>query len=140
MALVSRVVDSLITHPHSPFRLSQDSSIVGVRSAADTPSLLGFRRPVASQAYSTGVPPGLTTGVGLPEPATRPIEAEYRAILGPYLLHSRDIAGIFDPGTCAPIYLDWQSGEPSPRRDSILGSPVVLILTNFAVCRMPDII
>ena len=75
--------------------------------------------------------PGLTTGVGLPEPATRPIEAKYRAILGPYLLHSRDIAGIFDPGTCAPIYLDWQSGEPSPRRDSILGSPIVMMLTNF---------
>ena len=44
------------------------------------------------------------------------------------------------PGICAPIYLDWQSGEPSPRRDSILGSPIVMILTNFAVCRMPDII
>ena len=99
-----------------------------------TTSLNRFRRPVASQAYpTTGATPGLTTGVGLPEPATRPIEAKYRAILGPYLLHSRDIAGIFDPGTCAPIYLDWQSGEPSPPRDSILGSPIVLILTNF-VC------
>ena len=62
----------------------------------------------------TGATPGLTTGVGLPEPATRPIEAKYRAILGPYLLDSRDIAGIFDPGICAPIFLDWQSGEPSP--------------------------
>ena len=78
--------------------------------------------------------------LGLPEPATRPFEAKYRAILGPYLLHPRDIAGFFDPGTCAPIYLDWQSGEPSPRRDSILGSPIVLILTNFAVYIIPDII
>ena len=107
--------------------------MLGVRSAAYAPSQLEFRRPVASQAYPIGTTPGLTTGVGLPEPATRPFEAKYRAILGPYLLHSRDIAGIFDPGTCAPIYLDWQSGEPSPRRDSILGSPIVLILTN-SVC------
>ena len=89
--------------------------LLGVRSAAYAPSQLEFRRPVASQAYPIGTTPGLTTGVGLPEPATRPIEAKYRAILGPYLPHSRDIAGIFDPGTCAPIYLDWQSGEPSPR-------------------------
>ena len=108
-----------------------------MRSAVYTPTLGGFRRPVASQAYTSYYwsHPGtgcLTTGVvvGLPEPATRPIEAKYRAILGPYLLDSRDIAGISDPGTCAPIYLDWQSGEPSPPRDSTLGSPVVLIFTN----------
>ena len=107
--------------------------MLGVRSAAYAPSQLEFRRPVASQAYPIGTTPGLTTGVGLPEPATRPFEAKYRAILGPYLLDSRDIAGISDPGTCAPIFLDWQSGEPSPPRDSILGSPIVLILTNF-VC------
>ena len=87
--------------------------------------------PRSQPSLSIGTTPGLTTGVGLPEPATRPFEAKYRAILGPYLLDSRDIAGISDPGTCAPIYLDWQSGEPSPRRDSILGSPIVLILTNF---------
>ena len=110
--------------------------MLGVRSAAYAPSQLEFRRPVASQAYPIGTTPGLTTGVGLPEPATRPIEAKYRAILGPYLLHSRDIAGIFDPGTCAPIYLDWQSGEPSPPRDSTLGSLIVLILTNFVAYRL----
>ena len=75
-----------------------------MRSAVYTPSLGGICRPVASQAYPTGATPGLTTGVGLPEPATRPIEAKYRAILGPYLLDSRDIAGIFDPGICAPIF------------------------------------
>ena len=111
--------------------------MLGARSAAYAPSQLEFRRPVASQAYPIGTTPGLTTGVSLPEPATRPFEAKYRAILGPYLLDSRDIAGISDPGTCAPIYLDWQSGEPSPPRDSILGSPIVLILTNF-VCLLPN--
>ena len=110
--------------------------MLGVRSAAYASSQFRFRRPVASQAYPIGTTPGLTTGVGLPEPATRPIEAKYRAILGPYLLHSRDIAGIFDPGTCAPIYLDWQSGEPSPPRDSTLGSLIVLILTNFVAYRL----
>ena len=72
--------------------------------------------PLPHGLYNRSAPKRLLTptGVGLPEPATRPIEAKYRAILGPYLLDSRDIAGISDPGTCAPIYLDWQSGEPSP--------------------------
>ena len=115
---------------------------MGVRSAAETPSLYRFRRPVASQAYSNGTTPGLTTGVGLPEPATRPIEPKYRAILGPYLLHSRDIAGIFDPGICAPIHLDWQYGERSPPLDPTLGSPIVLIYTSFFSYRLnpPNII
>ena len=30
-----------------------------------------------------GTTPGLTTGVGLPEPATRPFEAKYRATWDP---------------------------------------------------------
>ena len=31
-------------------------------------------------------------------------QATFESILGPYLLDSRDIAGIFDPGICAPIF------------------------------------
>ena len=77
---------SLFEPTHSPFSFFDCRSIVRsqeYRSAAYAPSLRRFRRPVASQAYSIGTTPGITTGVGLPEPATRPIEAKYRAILGP---------------------------------------------------------
>ena len=112
--------------------------MLGVRSAAYAPSQLEFRRPVASQAYPIGTTPDLTTHRGWPSRASNQANrGEIPGYFGTLPTIFRDIAGIFDPGTCAPIYLDWQSGEPSPRRDSILGSPIVLILTNF-VCLLPN--
>ena len=104
------------------------------------PSIRVFFRPVASQAYSTsGALPGSHNRGGvLPSQQPgwiRPVFRDYEPHTGAHFdfpTRPPFIRGGRDPTpACEPTRLDWQPGEPSPFRIRVLGSSIVLILSNL---------